>query len=70
VSGEVVEDLARGLVAEASQSGSIVVGDEAEDEGVALGGVVEAVAAAVGLGAGMGLQGFGLATAGPRPLIN
>ncbi|MGE0260903.1 MAG: hypothetical protein AB7H71_17585, partial [Alphaproteobacteria bacterium] len=37
VSRQVVEDLGGGFVAEASQSGAIVVIDEGVDEGVALG---------------------------------
>jgi hypothetical protein len=59
VSREVVEAFGGGLIAEASQSGSIVVVDEGVDEGVALGVVVEAVAAEVGLRSRMGVEGFG-----------
>ncbi|HEY5209203.1 MAG TPA: hypothetical protein VIJ42_07145, partial [Stellaceae bacterium] len=43
VSREVSEELGGGFVAEASQSGSIVVMDEGFDEGVALGAIAEAV---------------------------
>ncbi|MDP2245159.1 MAG: hypothetical protein Q8K09_14370, partial [Pseudomonas sp.] len=45
VSREVVEHFGGGFVAQASQSGSIVVLHEGEDEGVALSGVCEAVLA-------------------------
>ena len=54
-----MEELGGGFVAEASQSGAIVVIDEGVDEGVALGVVGEAVFAGVGGVAGVAVKGFG-----------
>jgi hypothetical protein len=48
VSREIGECFSGGFVPEASQSGTIVVGDEGEDEGVSLGVIVEAVPSGVG----------------------
>ena len=59
VSRQVVEELGGGFVAEASQSGAIVVIDEGVDEGVALSVVGEAVFAGVGGVAGVAVKGFG-----------
>jgi hypothetical protein len=59
VSREVSEELGWGFVAEASQSGSIVVVDEGMDEGVALGVIGEAVFTGVAGGSGVAFEGFG-----------
>ena len=56
VSRQVVEELGGGFVAEASQSGAIVVIDEGMDEGVALSVVGEAVFAGVGGVAGVAVK--------------
>src|SRR5215472_4837954 len=59
VSRQIVEELGGGFVAEASQSGAIVVIDEGVDEGVALGVVGKAVFAGAGGVAGVAVKGFG-----------